>query len=656
MKRAALFLLLVFFFPRTCSADDLDKDALQGSILEIVDKVYPACVGITEFEDVDLLGGFSGVIVSSDGYILTAGHAIEPGGKYRVMLHDGREFTGHGLGREPNYDCALMKIVEEDVELPVAEMGWSSDLQVNQPCISISHAGELNIERGPVVRFGRIIDPSSPVNGFVQSTCLMEPGDSGGPLFDMRGRVIGIHSMIQEPIDENFEVPIDAFRRFWPELNEENTFRARTVDRENRFGIRLIRSRDASDPDYDESSIRRGVRVYRVAADSIAEAAGLKRNDWIVGINSTRVSTSYEIENALFGSFAWQQGEIVLNVTRGGREQDITLTVPEFGESSEMIQPDMAQFGDKITPVEELAEMPEQFSGIESELDDYTALISSRRDGETTRALGTVLSLGDSSLIVSKSSLVLDNPMATFPEDENGRRVRLEILARDVDNDLVLCKVPDSRGGIPAEDLLPDDDDLPGELLVSPSPASEGDISVVGSNFFYSIREESSGFLGIAPGYEDGKVVLDDVIADQPARKAGFRRGDVILRINEFEVTDDPTLTAALAHFLPGDTITIFALRKGEEFERDVVLAVRPDMGLHVADDFEGGKSRRRDGFEQVFTHDAPIFPEECGGPVFDLNRQFRGINIARFSRTRCYVIPASVVKSFVESTMQGAR
>ncbi len=106
-------------------------------------------------------------------------------------------------------------------------MGWSATLERNQPCLSLGHPGRFDKVRGPVVRFGRIVEPLSPVKGFTQTTCLMEPGDSGGPLFDLAGRIIGIHSMVFQSPENNYEVPVDQFRRYWEELNQPNAFRAR---------------------------------------------------------------------------------------------------------------------------------------------------------------------------------------------------------------------------------------------------------------------------------------------------------------------------------------------------------------------------------------------------------------------------------------------
>ncbi len=636
--------------------DDFDEAAMQIAIRNVVEQASAATVGITEQNDGMITGGFSGVIISVDGLVLSAAHAIQPGDEYRVTLYDGREVTARGLGREPNIDCAMLQITDSG-EWPAAPMGWSFDLKENQPCVSISHPGELNTERGPVVRFGRIADPSSGINGFICSTCLMEPGDSGGPLFDMNGRVIGIHSMIQESEEENYDVPIDAFRRFWPELNAEKTFRARSVQRGPSFGMRLIRSRNASGQSYDSQPIG-GVRVFRVEEDSIAGLAGLQRNDRIIKVNSQRVLSSYEIENTMFGLYSMGADQLELTVERDGKRIDLQLDVPDIdGEDGSFIA-DRESKLPTVEPVAELARIESEFSEIEEQLDDYSALVTSRKNGRTSRGMATVISsvgipealqsvVGEGSLLVGKSSLVSDHPVATL---ENSTRMPLEVLARDEDNDLVLLysktKIAD---GVSLTAVAGDDGDLPGEFLISPNPRNDGTISVVGSSLFKCERLESSGFFGVFPEFQNGKVVLGRVVPDQAARKAGFQRGDVIETIAGEPIDSPEALSEQLGKFLPGDEVVISATRDGEPIEKTVELGLRPNEGMHVAEDFEGGKSERRDGFDEVFVQGAVVTPRECGGPVFDIDKTFRGINISRFSRTRCYVLPARLIRQFVD-------
>ncbi|MDT3405312.1 S1C family serine protease [Mucilaginibacter terrae] len=165
---------------------------------------------------------FSGVVVSKDGVILSAAHVVMPDKTYKVMFPDGRECVAKGLGRitiPPTFmlpDAAMLKITRKGA-WPFAEMGWSSILKVNTPCISIAYP-ESQEQRKPMVRFGRITLLKNEY-GFLQSSCVMEPGDSGGPLFDLNGRVIGIHSGIQIPEVINYEVPIDTYRKFWQALS-----------------------------------------------------------------------------------------------------------------------------------------------------------------------------------------------------------------------------------------------------------------------------------------------------------------------------------------------------------------------------------------------------------------------------------------------------
>jgi len=89
--------------------------------------------------------------------------------------------------------------------------------------------------------------------------------------------------------------------------------------------------------------------------------------------------------------------------------------------------------------------------------------------------------------------------------------------------------------------------------------------------------------------------------------------------------------------------------RADEELTKEILLGNRPETSGHVADNLVGGKSLRRDGFSYAISHDADINPEDCGGPVFDLDGNLLGINIARCSRVRCYVVPRTIVKKFVD-------
>jgi S1-C subfamily serine protease len=188
-----------------------DLRALEKHVQKVLERVLPSVVGVRVGA-----GQGSGVIVSEDGLILTAGH-VSGSANLKAVIHlpDGKELKGKTLGRRRDIDSGMMKITTEG-KYPFLEMGKSSELKKGQWVIAVGHPGGFRANRTPVVRLGRILF----VNGsLIRTDCSLVGGDSGGPLFDMQGRVIGIHSRIGPgEITENIHVPIDTFRDTWDRL------------------------------------------------------------------------------------------------------------------------------------------------------------------------------------------------------------------------------------------------------------------------------------------------------------------------------------------------------------------------------------------------------------------------------------------------------
>lgn len=157
----------------------------------------------------------SGVIISEDGYVLTAAHVVmRPNIDVTFVLHDGRTVKGKTLGMNRNIDSGLMKITDEG-KYPFVEMGSSTEVRDGQWCVATGHPGGYEKGRTPVVRFGRILQNDASV---ITSDCTLVGGDSGGPLFDMQGRVIGINSRIAGPLNANMHVPVNTFKDTWERL------------------------------------------------------------------------------------------------------------------------------------------------------------------------------------------------------------------------------------------------------------------------------------------------------------------------------------------------------------------------------------------------------------------------------------------------------
>lgn len=203
---------------------------IEKMILAGVDKALSSSVYIIEYdtlknkvqEGVEEDAGFTGVVVTVDGHILTVSHAATPNQVYRVSFPNGNQHIAVGLGRigiqrdSLDLDMAMLKILKPG-KWRVAEMALGSDLKVGQAVISIAYPGSF-FKSQPNVRYGQVTALNLH-GGFVESTAKMEPGDSGGPLFDELGRLVGIHSWIKEAEDKNYDVPTDSFLKYWSALN-----------------------------------------------------------------------------------------------------------------------------------------------------------------------------------------------------------------------------------------------------------------------------------------------------------------------------------------------------------------------------------------------------------------------------------------------------
>ncbi len=190
------------------SLDDLR--ALEDRVRAVVAKVSAATVGVRVGSN-----SGSGVIVSEDGLVLTAGHVVgKPGQEVVFMFADGKTAKGKTLGLYGNADAGMMRITDEG-KWPYLPRGQSHELRVGSWCLALGHPLGYVKDRPPVVRLGRVLRLSDNV---IQTDCALVGGDSGGPLFDLEGRIVGIHSRIGMAMDINIHVPINVFADNWERL------------------------------------------------------------------------------------------------------------------------------------------------------------------------------------------------------------------------------------------------------------------------------------------------------------------------------------------------------------------------------------------------------------------------------------------------------
>ena len=286
--------------------DESDLIAVQAQLLKVLDRAKAATVGV------ESNGSGSGVIITKDGYVLTAAHVSgEPGAALFIVLPDGRRVKAKSLGNKTFADAGLIKI-EEPGEYPTAVMADSGQSMPGDWCFSLGHPGGFDEDRGVVLRVGRIIRRRTDT---IQSDCKLLGGDSGGPLFDMQGRVIGIHSRIGAGEDENFHVTVRAFHRDWEKLVAGDYMRQKEPTLERKGGYLGVQS----------TFTARGLTISRVERRSPAYLAGIKAGDIVTHINGDKIESRPAFRSAI--AACAPQDQLIFTISRRGKELQIEVTL-----------------------------------------------------------------------------------------------------------------------------------------------------------------------------------------------------------------------------------------------------------------------------------------------------------------------------------------
>ncbi|MCY3004688.1 MAG: trypsin-like peptidase domain-containing protein [Planctomycetota bacterium] len=193
-----------------------DLKALQTQQSKVAGKVHQVTVNLQHGSTQG-----SGVLINEDGYILTAAHvAGKPKQKMWVVLHDGRRVEGISMGVNRDTDAGLVRILktrdENNQPWPHAALPAVGErVKSGQWCIAGGHPGGWVSDRPAVIRVGRVLGVT---DSTVVTDCSLIGGDSGGPLFDLQGKLIGIHSRIGIDVDDNMHVPMNVYMESWDRL------------------------------------------------------------------------------------------------------------------------------------------------------------------------------------------------------------------------------------------------------------------------------------------------------------------------------------------------------------------------------------------------------------------------------------------------------
>ncbi|MEM6910121.1 MAG: S1C family serine protease [Verrucomicrobiota bacterium] len=283
--------------------------------LQVIQDTLQARLEVARKATVTLeLGGAtgSGVIVNEEGLIYTAAHvSMRPGFKLRVTLSNGKELEGEGLGVVPETDASLARITTEGT-YPHVPIAPAASVEQGDWCFSLGNAGGWDESRGSVVRLGRIVKVRGTT---LQSDCALIGGDSGGPLFDMEGRLIGIHSRVGISAQNNMHVPMSEY---YDHLEAMLAMEAVGVEsREMLPGVDGFLG-------VATEEVEGGLRVLRVGRKTAAEDE-LEVGDVIVSLDDQPT-----LEKGGFGDRVRQMGQgakIRLQVIRGQEELELQITL-----------------------------------------------------------------------------------------------------------------------------------------------------------------------------------------------------------------------------------------------------------------------------------------------------------------------------------------
>ncbi len=319
---------------------------IEGSIADVADKVSPSVVSIitsikqrTIFGTYDSGAAGTGVIVSGDGYILTNKHVISGASKINVVLDVGTSYEGVKLvATDPLNDIAFLKI-DGASTLTAAKLGNSKTIKVGQQVIAIGNAlGQYQntVTSGIISGLGRSItasddstSESEQLNDMIQTDTAINHGNSGGPLVNAAGEVIGINTATADSSSvENmgFAIPISSVKGMLSQLIEKGSAKRAYI---GVYGVEIT----AELAKNYNLPVSNGAYLYSskysaVLSGSPAEKAGLKDKDIIVAINGAKVGVNGSMSN-LIGEYK-PDDTVQLTVIRGEDEKAINVTLGEY--------------------------------------------------------------------------------------------------------------------------------------------------------------------------------------------------------------------------------------------------------------------------------------------------------------------------------------
>lgn len=307
----------------------------ENAVIDVIEKSSPAVVSIvSDTVSLDPFRGFveqeSGIgtgFIVGDNYVFTNKHVVSANLNYKVVLNDGTT-TYEVLEKhlDPLNDFAILKIDNQDKDLPHLPLGDSDTLRVGQTVIAIGNAlGEFSntASKGIVSGIGRTIVAGDPfgstelLDDVIQTDAALNPGNSGGPLLDLSGNVVGINVARSEGGENiGFSIPVNAIKSVYESFLETGEIQRPYL------GIRYSLNTEES------SALNRvpvGAIVFDVLPNSPAQKAGLKKYDVILEVDGEKINKNNSLAKIIARKKVGQ--EVTLKIDREGKEKELKLVL-----------------------------------------------------------------------------------------------------------------------------------------------------------------------------------------------------------------------------------------------------------------------------------------------------------------------------------------
>ena len=291
----------------------------------------------------------SGVIISSDGYIVTNSHVVDDAVNVQVILDDNRKFTAKVIGRDPNTDIALVKIDAKD--LPYLTWGNSDALKLGEWVLAVGNPFNLTstVTAGIVSAKSRsigIVSGKMPLESFIQTDAAVNPGNSGGALVNAGGDLVGINTAIASQTGSysgySFAIPTSIAKKVVDDIKKYGEVQRAVL------GVMMQTVNDSVAKAKKLDKIE-GAYVKSTTEDGAARKAGIKEGDIIVSINGNHINTGSQLQEQI-GKYS-PGNEVTVGYIRNGALKEVKIILRNIKGDTSIVKEPVSVLGAEFSPI-----------------------------------------------------------------------------------------------------------------------------------------------------------------------------------------------------------------------------------------------------------------------------------------------------------------